>query len=127
MPMSSAHFLALYGGQSFEAASASPFYALATWNPEALRGDPTFDMFADALDTGLYREVPRPDAPEESQIHDFISGWLALVYDDPLTARRLLSRRGPPIWWDCGSRRFWRERTTCWENSKKPPPLSNAA
>ena len=88
-------FLALYGGQSFEAASASPFYALATWNPEALRGDPTFDMFADALDTGHYREVPRPDSPEESQIHDFISGWLALVYDDPLTARRLLSRRGP--------------------------------
>src|SRR5699024_2776883 len=82
-------------GQSFEAASASPFYALATWNPEALRGDPTFDMFADALDTGHYREVPRPDSPEESQIHDFISGWLALVYDDPLTARRLLSRRGP--------------------------------
>ena len=48
---------------------------------EALRGDPTFDMFADALDAGHYREVPRPDSPEESQIHDFISGWLASKVD----------------------------------------------
>ncbi|ANE04618.1 helix-turn-helix domain-containing protein [Corynebacterium crudilactis] len=89
-------FLALYGGQSFEAQSDSPFYALATWDPIALRGiNPTFDMFADALDTGSYTKANCPQDPAQQQIHNFISGWLALVYDDPLNARRLLSRKGP--------------------------------
>ncbi|ALC06553.1 hypothetical protein CDES_10890 [Corynebacterium deserti GIMN1.010] len=93
-------YLALYGGQSFESdvpvSPLSAFHALATWNPSALRGvNPSFDMMADALDTGSYTQVERPEDPAQAQIHDLISGWLALVYDDPLTARRLLSTRGP--------------------------------
>lgn len=92
--------LALYGGQSFEAdfkpSNLAAFHGLATWNPAALRGvNPTFDMMADALETGHYTLVEAPRDPAEKQIHNFISGWLALVYDDPLSARRALSQPGP--------------------------------
>ncbi|MCK2199232.1 helix-turn-helix transcriptional regulator [Corynebacterium callunae] len=91
-------YVALYEGRDFaHSLSPSPltaFHGLASWNPEALREvNPTFDMFAQALEHGSYNPAPYPEAVRDQQIHDLLSGWLALVYDDPLTAKKLLSRR----------------------------------
>lgn len=91
-------WLALYEGTAFDHdLSPSPltaFHALASWNPAGLRGvNPSFDMLADALETGRHTPAPYPEDIRERQIHDFISGWLALVGDDPVTARQLLARR----------------------------------
>lgn len=93
-------YLALYEGRYFEhdlpASTLTAFHALANWDPAALRGvNPSFEMMAAALDTGHYSPAPSPESAAEQQIHDLISGWLALVHDDPLTAKRLLARRRP--------------------------------
>lgn len=107
--------LRLYAGQSRATATllegAQPslltaLHSMARWDPRGIRtfadvpshgsshDAATFGLLADAMEHGMRpRSLPEPDAVLEKQRRDLITGWLALVYDDPAQARQLLSRR----------------------------------
>lgn len=108
--------LEIYAGQAsttamlLRDAAPSPLTALhglITWNPQVIRdfaSDPvqahtpdavSFKLLADALESSTRppRQLPAPETIPEKQLRTFITGWLALVFDDPSQARHLLSRR----------------------------------
>lgn len=107
--------LSLYAGQSTATANLlkdSPpsvltaLQSLASWQPQGIRDfvdDPdqrhshdaaSFRLMADALEfSDRPQSLPAPDTIPEQQLRTFITGWLALVFDDPTQARQLLSRR----------------------------------
>lgn len=107
--------LSLYEGQATTTANllrgAQPsaltaLQSLASWQPQGIRAfadDPaqkdshdaaSFRLLADALEFSTRPQpLPTPDTVLEKQLRTFITGWLALVFDDPTQARQLLSHR----------------------------------
>ena len=78
---------ALDGTGGPDAARQRAVLALADWNPGAMLGHAT--TAGDDLLTGITRRITGDT--HAGPLHPLVDGWLALVDDDPLTARDLLT------------------------------------
>lgn len=96
-------------GREFAHAPFSPtlanrqiFHQLANWDIRGIRAwtarsadREIFEGFLAAVDHGARPRQLHYEDPRQQQRADLIAGWVALVFDDAVRARELLSRRVP--------------------------------